>query len=156
MISFCQQNFDVCNLGIWEESWPETGLPYSHLPAGLVLNDVGELAGCALPVSSACWEEEQLGIKVRSSSERLFYVIKICLGCSKKQELKDSGFFSVGHEGKSIFWAVWPVRLWDQRRIGFFYPFAAWNNDTNKMNVWRDASECCYSYLIPFFSSTQI
>lgn len=93
MISFCQQNFDIYDLGIWEESWSEAGLPYSHLPAGLVLNDGGELAGSALPASSACWEEERLGIKIGSSSERLFYLIKICLGCSKKQELKDSGLF---------------------------------------------------------------
>lgn len=85
-----QQNFHICDLGTLEESWAETGLPYSDLQAGLVLNDVGEFASSALPVSSACQEEKQLGVKTGSSSERLLYVIKIYLGCFKNQELKNS------------------------------------------------------------------
>lgn len=107
MISFCQQNFDVYDLSVWEESWPKTGLPYSHLPAAVVVNDVGELAGSALPASSACREEERLGIKVGSSSERLFYVIKICLGCSKKQELKDSELFFQWDVKVKAFFELW-------------------------------------------------
>lgn len=90
---FCQQNFHIYGLGPLEESWSETGLTYSDLWAGLVLNDVGEFAGSALPGSSVCQEEKWLGIKTGSSSERLLYVIKICLGCFKNQKFKNSWLF---------------------------------------------------------------
>jgi len=51
VIALCQQNFDTYD--VWKKSWPMTGLPYSHLVAGLVLSDGGELAGCAPPARSS-------------------------------------------------------------------------------------------------------
>lgn len=124
MISFCQQNFDSYDLGIREWSWPTTGLPYSHLPAGLALYDVGELAGSAVPVSSACQEEEQLGLRAESSSERLLYVIKVYLGCSKKQELKDSelSFFRWAMKVKAFFELCGHSSCEIKEELTFFIP----------------------------------
>lgn len=103
---------------------------------------VGEFAGSVLPVSSACQEEKQLGIKTGSSSERLLYVIKICLWCFKNQELKNRQLFFQWDMKVKVFLSS--AAIPSVRSLTFFNPFAAWNRDTNKINVWRNRSKLLF------------